>query len=88
MPLSLYRAYLFKFHIQKVGAVEMAVAKLLRHALRITALNTCPAPYAACLRLQELLFQQRKSGLILDTLLQLEVRHGPGYDCLWSQQLG
>jgi lipoate-protein ligase B len=40
----------------------------------VTALNAVPAAYAPILRLQEILLEQRKNGLIPDTLLQLEVR--------------
>lgn len=46
----------------------------LQHTLRVTALNATPAAYGPILRLQELLWAQRKEGLISDTLLQLEVR--------------
>ena len=42
--------------------------------LRVTALAASPAAYGPILRLQELLFEHRKAGLIPDTFLQLEVR--------------
>lgn len=45
----------------------------MQHVLRVTQLNAVPAAYAPILRLQELLFEQRKAGLIPDTLLMLEV---------------
>jgi hypothetical protein len=48
----------------------------VQHLLRVTQLNAVPAAYAPILRLQELLFEQRKKGLIPDTLLMLEVGAG------------
>ena len=48
-------------------------AEAAQRVLRVTHLNASPAAYAPILRLQELLFAQRKQGLIPDTLLQLEV---------------
>ncbi|KAL4428172.1 hypothetical protein ABPG75_002261 [Micractinium tetrahymenae] len=48
---------------------------IAQRLLRITALNAVPAAYAPILRLQELLFEQRRRGLIPDTLLQLEHSH-------------
>lgn len=45
--------------------------------LRITKLNLISAPYAPILRLQELLWEQRRQGLISDTMLVLEVRSIP-----------
>jgi hypothetical protein len=53
------------------------VAKLLR----ATQLNACPVAYAPILRLQEYLFEQRRLGLIPDTLLQLEVRRCCRHRC-------
>lgn len=50
-----------------------AGASAVQRLLRITALNAVPAAYDPILRLQELLFEQRRQGLIPDTLLQLEV---------------
>ncbi len=41
--------------------------------LRVTRLNALPAAYFPILQLQELLFEQRRKGLIPDTLLQLQV---------------
>ena len=64
----------------------MRACRELGRLLRVSQLNATPAAYGPVLDLQQLLWAQRKAGLIADTLLQLQVRRANGGSKLGEDQ--
>lgn len=58
-------------------------------ALQVTKLNSIPAGYTAIMKLQDLIFEQRKSDIVEDVMLLLQVRNtteceSPGFVAGWG----